>query len=92
MGKSGNVYIDGKEIEKNAFQIHNAVDVLREDSLNPYDSESTLTVNHKLHQVFEESQKLIVLLGEVLDSEVENIRSLGVTFEQFDSMLASWIM
>lgn len=74
--------------EGDAAQIENAAGYLQADSLNPNDDRTTLYANENLHEAFTLSQSLIMALGEAMDKEAQNIHSVGVTFEQYDQMLA----
>lgn len=74
--------------ESDATQIESVALYLQENSLNPVDEATTLEANANLHAAFDLSQSVVANLGEAMDKEVLNIRSVGNAFEQYDQMLA----
>jgi type VII secretion effector (TIGR04197 family) len=58
-------------------------------TLTNIDNESTITANTGGKNAFQSSQATASGLGNALDKEAENIRSLGVSFEEFDQMMST---
>ena len=50
-----------------------------------------MTANAAGQQAYALSQQVIAVLGENLDREVTNIRSIEIAFTQYDSMMAALI-
>ena len=88
MSDTGYISVDIEQSEYDAAQIESAAAFFKLDSLSPRDDNTTIVANDNLHCRFEEAQDLIVLLGQAMDKEVGNIRSVGMTFEEYDNMLA----
>ena len=88
MSEIGYISVNIEKSENDATQIESAAAYFKADSINPMDQKTTLNANTNLHLVFADSQALIVSLGEAMDKEVKNIRSLGSAFEEYDHMLA----
>lgn len=79
--------VDSDKSEMHAAQVERTIEVFHETPLYPKDEVTTLSANVNLHMAFIEAQSLIGQLGRAMDEEVANIRSIGVTFEQYDTML-----
>lgn len=82
------IFIDFETAEEDIQQIENATTYFQADTLCPPGSTMTLQVDANLHAAFEASQSLIAALGEAMDKETVNIRSIGVEFQQYDQILA----
>lgn len=87
---SESIQINFESAEEDASGIARAADVLQAGVLNPNDSVTSLLEDENLHTAFEMSQELLVSLGEAMDREAANIRSIGTAFEEYDQMLAGW--
>ena len=74
-------------VKENSESISNSAQYLKEENLSPKDNSTTLTANGKGQEAYDKSQKLLVALGQALDQEAVNIRSLGVTFQEYDEMM-----
>lgn len=82
------IFIDFETAEEDIQKIENATTYFQADTLCPSGSTMTLQADANLHAAFEASQSLIAALGEAMDKETANIRSIGVEFQQYDQMLA----
>lgn len=81
------ISVDSDKSEMHAVQVERTTDALNRVSLYPKDDVTTLPANTNLHIAFSDAQLLIDQLGRAMDEEAKNIRSIGVTFEQYDAML-----
>lgn len=88
MSGEGYVDINLEQSESDAAQIESVSQYLQAELLEPRDAETTLEANGNLHAAFDLSQIVVANLGEAMDKEVLNIRSVGNEFEQYDNMLA----
>lgn len=88
MSNTAYIQVDIDRSDSDAAKIANAAQFFQADSLDPIDNDTTLYANAALHTAFDSSQSLLAALGEAMDKEVSNIRSVGATFEQYDHMLA----
>lgn len=74
-------------VKENSESISKAAQYLKEETLSSKDNSTTITANGKGQEVYNKSQKLLEALGKALDQEAGNIRSLGVTFQEYDEMM-----
>lgn len=81
--------VDRAVVERDAAQIAGAAGYFTRGTLGAEDGESTITANSKIKTAFEKDQTGIAGLGTALDLEVNNIRSLGVRFEEFDMLMGN---
>lgn len=89
MGNS--IKINYEAVETDASQIEEVASFFQESSLNPDDCFTTLAANENVHLIFVEAQNLYVSLGEAIDREAVNIRSIGNEFEEYDAMIADFV-
>jgi type VII secretion effector (TIGR04197 family) len=82
------IYINEDAVENDASCISGAASYFMNDKLVPSDSRTTLTANTAGQQAYANSQQVIEILGENLEREVTNIRSIGATFKEYDTMMA----
>lgn len=82
------IRINFESTESDVQGIENAAIALQAQKLNPEDMQTTLSANNNQQVAFTESQMLLVALGEALDKEVINARSIGTEFQQYDQMIA----
>lgn len=82
-----NIKINQTAVKGNSESISKTAQYLKEETLSQKDNSTTLTANGKGQEVYDKSQKLLVALGQALDQEAVNIRSLGVTFQEYDEMM-----
>ncbi len=85
------IYINDEAVENDATGISGAASYFMIDTLIPVDGRTTLTVNMAGQQAYTKSQQVISTLGENLEREVTNIRSIGASFTQYDVMMAELI-
>ncbi len=57
----------------------------------PQDSKTTLSANSRSKETYGYAQQGIELLGQTLDFDVQNIRSLNLSFSQFDEMMGKLV-
>lgn len=88
---SNGIYINDEAVENDATGISGAAFYFMIDTLIPVDGRTTLTVNMAGQQAYTNSQQVISTLGENLEREVTNIRSIGASFTQYDVMMAELI-
>lgn len=88
---SNGIYINDEAVENDATGISGAASYFMIDTLIPVDGRTTLTVNMAGQQAYTKSQQVISTLGENLEREVTNIRSIGASFTQYDVMMAELI-
>ncbi len=88
---SGYIKINYEAVKADASQIEDTSSVFQPASLNPDDTVTTLKANENIHSVYLEAQDLIVLLGEAMDREAVNIRSMGREFEEYDDLIADFM-
>lgn len=88
---SNGIYINDEAVENDATGISGAASYFMIDTLIPVDGRTTLTVNMAGQQAYTNSQQVISTLGENLEREVTNIRSIGASFTQYDVMMAELI-
>lgn len=79
--------VDRAVVERDAAQISGAAGYFGGAGLPSTDSRTTLSANPKSQGAFARGQSGLATLGGVLDADVGNIRSLGVSFEEFDIMM-----
>lgn len=85
------IYINDEAVEKDAAGISGAASYFMTDALAPVDGRTTITANVAGQQAYTNSQQVISILGENLEREVTNIRSIGASFTQYDDMVAELI-
>jgi len=79
--------VDRVIVEADAARISTAAGYFSGGSLSPVDGKSTITAKGNSIAAFNRGQTGIAALGTALDADVANIRSLGVKFEEFDTMM-----
>lgn len=79
---------DLAQSDDDAGKMEKASAFLQREALTPKDETTTLCANQSLHFAYDMSQGVLEQLGGAVDKEASNIRSTGVTFEQYDKMLA----
>lgn len=79
--------VDRAVVERDAAQISGAAGHFGGADLSPEDSKTTLSANPNSKGAFRHGQSGLATLGAVLNADVGNIRSLGVSFEEFDIMM-----
>ena len=79
--------IDKEKVEENASTIASAAGYFTPAVLTPFDSRTTITANEKSQTAFSKAQSGIGAFGTALDKDVANIRSLNVSFQEFDEMM-----
>lgn len=84
---SGEIRINDAAVEEEADAISGAAAYFMEDLLIPSDSKTTITANAKGQEAFAKAQKLIASFGSSMEQEVDNIRSLGAVFQEYDDMM-----
>ncbi len=77
-----------ENVQCDASQIKGAAKCFEKKVLSYTDDRTTISANQNGKSVYDESQSVVSLLGVNLANEVDNIRSLGLAFEQYDDMLA----
>lgn len=82
------IYINDEAVENDAAGISGAASYFMIDALVPSDSRTTLNANAAGQQAYADSQQVIATLGANLEREVKNIRSIGASFTQYDTMMA----
>lgn len=85
------IYINDEAVENDASGISGTASYFMADVLVPQDSRTTLTANIAGQQAYSNSQQVISVLGQNLEREVSNIRSIGASFTQYDTMVADLI-
>lgn len=85
------IYINDESVENDAAGISGTVAYFMMNTLVPSDGRTTLTANVAGQQAYANSQQVISILGENLEREVTNIRSIGTSFTQYDAMMAELI-
>lgn len=85
---SGIIDINYEAIESDANKITEASSLLILGALSPLDTLSTISANATSQNSYIHSQYLIRMLGRNLENEVTNIRSIGASFAEYDSMMA----
>lgn len=88
---SNGIYINDEAVENDASGIAGTASYFMVDMLVPKDSRTTLTANTSGQQAYHNSQQVISVLGQNLEREVLNIRSIGASFTQYDTMMADLI-
>lgn len=85
---SEKIKINQTSVENDATILSGAAAYFKEVALIPSDGETTLTANGNGQSNFGKSQKLIASFGAAIEKEVGNVRQLGATFEEYDSMMS----
>jgi len=79
--------VNAAQVESDAAGISTAAQYFTAVPLVPADSESTITANGKGQAAFNNAQSGIASYGSALDKDAANIRSLNVSFKEFDEMM-----
>ena len=82
------ININYEHIETNANGITGASSLLTLEALSPLDTQTTISANAASQNAYIHSQYLVRMLGKNLENEVANIRSIGATFAEYDTMMA----
>ncbi len=85
---SKEIRVNQAAIEANVEAISGAASYFDEAALTPVDSKSTVTANTRGQEAYAKFQKVKNKFGNAIKQEVNNIRSLGVTFQEYDEMLS----
>lgn len=85
---SKEIKVNQMAVEANVEAISGVNQYLEETALTLADNRTTVTVNSKAQEAYAKSQKVKKCLGNMMQQEVSNIRSLGVMFRQYDNMLS----
>lgn len=75
------------EVNEKVSQLKDAKTFFQENILCPTDDDTTLSVNAKSKKSYADSQKLIAMLGQNIDKEAENMKSIGEKLNEYDIML-----
>ncbi len=81
------IKINHAAVEAGIATISGAVHYLESVTLNPSDTQTTITANAKVQQVYVKSQQVLQRMQSAMVQETHNIESLGVTFQQYDEQL-----
>lgn len=84
---SKGIKVNNGHVNEVATQIETAKSYFRHVPLVPQDSKTTISANSKSKEAYGYAQQGIELLGQTLDGDVHNIRSLNLSFSQFDEMM-----
>lgn len=87
MSNPGRLKVDRAIVETDAAQIASASSYFCGNTLGSIDGKSTIAGNATSKNAFNLGQMGIVSLGQAIDAEVVNIRSLGLQFEEFDMLM-----
>lgn len=85
---SKEIKVNHGAVETNVEAISGAIQYFEQVALNPSDGKSTITANAKGQEAYGKSPKVKKIFGDAIQKEASNIRSLGVTFQQYDEMLS----
>lgn len=85
---SKEIKVNQEAVECNADAISGATQYFDVVALTPSDNQSTITANAKGQAAYAKSQEIKKSFGDAMKQEASNIRSLGVTFQQYDEMLS----
>ena len=85
---SGIIDINYEAIESDSNEITEVSSLLILEALSPLDTQSTIVANTASQNAYIHSQYLIRMLGNNLEKEVTNIRGIGATFKEYDTMTA----
>ncbi len=88
MSSTTGIRADLPQSDNDAGQVEKAAAFLQREALTPVDEATTLFANKSLHHAYDRSQEVLESLAAAVDREAGNIRSTGVTFEQYDRMLS----
>lgn len=81
------IKVNHEHVDEAANQIETAKSYFRYVPLVPQDSKTTIPANSESKEAYEYAQQGIELLGQTLDGDVQNIRSLNLSFLQFEEMM-----
>lgn len=84
-----NIHINQEKVQEDAGNLEAVSACLKAAPLEKQDSRTTLPANENSRMSYERSQKNIADLGAALTKEADNIRKLGIAFEEFDEMAGS---
>ncbi len=87
MSDPGRLKVDRAIVETDAAQIASASSYFSGTTLGSIDGKSTIDANGKSKGVFYSGQSNIIALGKAVDTDVINIRSLGLKFDEFDELM-----
>lgn len=80
----------GKELVENyAVGIKGATAYFTVSPLLPSDNRSTIYANGRGQEAYYHSQDVVSFLGNCLEREAKNIRSISKEFEEYDQLLAT---
>lgn len=82
------VDVKDEVVESSASGISGASSFLTLGALSPLDTQTKLTANGASQNAYIHSQYLVRMLGNNLEKEVANIRSIGAAFAEYDTMMA----
>ena len=85
---SKEIKVNQEAVECNADAISGATQYFEVVALTPSDNRTTITANAKGQAAYAKSQEIKKSFGDAMKREASNIRSLGVTFQQYDEMLS----
>lgn len=85
---SKEIRVNQAAIEANVEAISGAASYFNDAALTPVDSKSTVTANARGQEAYAKFQKMKNKFGNAIKQEANNIRSLGVTFQEYDEMLS----
>lgn len=85
------VAVNQTTVASQSSAVSDAASYLVMRDLSSKDTKTTISANDKSKQVFLESQLLIECLGMNMDTEAENIHSMGLEFKEYDEMLAEFV-
>jgi len=75
------------QVEDDAAGIAGAAQYFQAVPLSSVDNNSTITANGRGQEAYGKAQSNIAAYGSALDQDVANIRSLNVSFKEFDNMM-----
>lgn len=81
------IKVNHAAVEAGVTAISGAVHYLESVTLNPSDTRTTITANAKGQQAYAKSQQVLQCMQNAMEQEAQNIKSLGVTFQQYDEQL-----
>lgn len=85
------INVNHEYVDEIANQIETAKSYFRYVPLVPQDSKTTLSANSRSKETYGYAQQGIELLGQTLEFDVQNIRSLNLSFSQFDEMMGKLV-
>ena len=85
---SKEIKINQMAVSANVGAISGAIQYIEEVALVPNDSNSTIIANLKGKETYAKSQQVIGNLKSAVRQEAVNIRSLGITFQEYDERIS----